>query len=283
MRVIVTGATGILGTELVRELETGGHELLGFNSQNLALADYSDVRRQFGRFGPDTIIHAAAMTNVDGCETDRLAALRTNVAGTHVVSVVAAQLGARLIYISSCGVYGDGQATPHTELDPTQPVNFHHRTKLEGEHRARAHNPRHLIVRPGWLFGGSLEHRKNFVEARRREAATKPVLQSADDKFGSPTSTRDLARQLTTLLHLDLYGTFNMVNTGAASRYAYVAEIVRLLGLDNAVEPVSSAAFPRPAPMPNNEVLENLNLNLLGMNGMQSWQAALAEYIKTSY
>ena len=283
MKVIVTGATGILGTDLVRELQRSNHEVLGFDSQNIALADYQDVRQKFARFSPDIIIHSAAMTNVDACETDQLAALKTNVAGTHTVSMVASQLGARIVYISSCGVYGDGKTEPYTELDATNPVNFHHYTKLEGEKRVRAHNPHHLVVRPGWLFGGSQEHRKNFVEARRREAATRPVLQSANDKFGSPTSTLDLARQLVELLQQEVYGTFNIVNTGGASRYEYVAEIIRLLKLGNQVEPVSSAAFVRPAPMPANEVLENLNLDLLGMNTMLTWQEALAAYVKQHY
>lgn len=283
MKTIVTGATGILGTDLVRELQSSGHEILGFDSQSIALADYQDVRRKFIDFRPDIVVHCAAMTNVDGCETDRLAALQVNVAGTHIVSVVTSQLEARLVYISSCGVYGDGKTEPHTELDATQPVNFHHFTKLEGERRVRAHHSQHLVIRPGWLFGGSLAHSKNFVEARRKEAVTRPILQSANDKFGSPTSTSDLARQINKLIKQELFGTFNVVNTGRASRYEYVAEIIRLLGLDNQVEPVSSAAFVRPAPMPTNEVLENLNLNLLRVNGMMTWQEALAEYITRNY
>lgn len=283
MKVIVTGATGILGTDIVRELQSGNHEVLGFDSQNIALADYQDVRQKFTQFPPDVIIHSAAMTNVDACETDRVAALKTNVAGTHIVSMVASQLGARIVYISSCGVYGDGKAEAHTELDATNPLNFHHYTKLEGEKRVREHNPHHLIVRPGWLFGGSQEHRKNFVEARRREAATRPVLQSANDKFGSPTSTSDLARQLVGLLKQDIFGTFNIVNTGSASRYEYVSEIIRLLKLNNQVEPVSSTAFERPAAMPTNEVLENMNLELLGINIMTTWQEALSTYIKHNY
>jgi len=283
MKAVVTGASGILGTDIVKELKKHAWEVLEFTSKNIMLDDIADVRAKILPFQPDVIIHSAAMTNVDLCEDDREAAIRINVLGTHNISLVAAQLQAKVVYISSCGVYGNGKTEPYNELDATKPLNYHHYTKLVGEQRITDHNTRYLILRAGWLFGGDKEQRKNFVEARRREAATAQVMRSAGDKFGSPTYTVDLAQQLVVLLDADVFGTFNAVNAGRASRFDYVREIVQQLGLSTPVEMVDSNAFPRRANMPDNEVLDNMQLRLRGLNVMRDWKAALKSYIDLTY
>lgn len=283
MKVAVTGASGILGTDIVKELKAQGWEVLEFTSKNIVLEDLADVRARLTPFQPDVVVHSAAMTNVDLCEDDRDAAVKINVIGTHNMSLVAAELGARMVYISSCGVYGTGKTEPYNELDTTHPLNYHHFTKLAGEQRVTDHHQRYLILRTGWLFGGDTTQRKNFVEARRKEATTAAILKSAGDKFGSPTYTVDLARQLVFLLKQEVYGLFNAVNSGSASRYEYVAEILKLLRLNTPLEKVDSNAFPRRANMPDNEVLDNMYLRLRGFDQMRDWREALAEYIHQTY
>lgn len=283
MKAVVTGASGILGTDIVKELKKYAWEVLEFTSKNIVLDDIADVRTKILPFQPDVIIHSAAMTNVDLCEDDREAAIRINVLGTHNISLVATQLQAKVVYISSCGVYGNGKTEPYNELDATNPLNYHHYTKLVGEQRITDHNTRYLILRAGWLFGGDKEQRKNFVEARRKEATTAQVMRSAGDKFGSPTYTVDLAQQLVVLLKADVFGTFNAVNAGRASRFDYVREIVQQLGLSTPVEMVDSNAFPRRANMPDNEVLDNMQLRLRGLDVMRDWKAALKSYIDLTY
>lgn len=283
MKVVVTGASGILGTDIVRELKTQGWDVLEFTSKNIMLDDIADVRAKILPFQPDIIIHSAALTNVDLCEDDHEAAIRVNVLGTHNISLVAAALQAKVVYISSCGVYGNGKVEAYNELDATNPLTYHHYTKLVGEQRITDHNYRYLIVRTGWLFGGDKEQRKNFVEARRKEATTTKVMRSAGDKFGSPTYTVDLARQLILLLNADVFGVFNAVNSGRASRFDYVSEIVRQFGINTPVEEVDSNAFPRRANMPDNEVLDNMQLRLRGLDVMRDWKVALKSYIDFTY
>jgi len=283
MKVVVTGASGILGSDIVKELERQDWEVLEFSSKNIRLDDIIDVRAKIIPFQPDIIIHSAAMTNVDLCEDDREAAIKVNVLGTHNISLVAAALQAKVVYISSCGVYGNSKTEAYNELDATNPLTYHHYTKLIGEQRITDHNHRYLIVRTGWLFGGDKEQKKNFVEARRKEATTSPLMRSAGDKFGSPTYTVDLARQLVVLLEADVFGTFNAVNTGRASRFDYVSELVKLLGLSTPVEMVDSNAFPRRANMPDNEVLDNMQLRLRGLDTMRDWKSALKSYIDLTY
>ncbi len=283
MKVFLTGASGILGSDILSQLQQDNHEVLGFNSAAIEISNLADVTRKVNDFRPDVVIHSAAMTNVDLCEDDKAAAVRTNVIGSQNLAQAAAQAGARIVYISSCGVYGNGKTEPYNELDATGPLNYHHYTKLEGEKRIKEHHKDFLIVRPGWLFGGTLQHKKNFVEARRKEATSTPLLKSAFDKVGSPTYTLDLARQLLFLIKESYLGTFNIVNEGCASRYDYVAEIVKLFGLTTRVEAVDSKSFPRRANMPDNECLENMYLNLRGINQMPHWKEALKNYITHTY
>lgn len=283
MKVVVTGASGILGTDIVKELKKQAWEVLEFTSKNITLADIAEVRAKILPFQPDIIIHSAAMTNVDLCEDDREAAIKVNVLGTHNISIVASALQAKVVYISSCGVYGIGKTEPYNELDATNPLTYHHYTKLIGEQRISNHNHRYLIVRTGWLFGGDKDKQKNFVEARRKEATISQVMHSAGDKFGSPTYTVDLACQLIVLLKADVFGIFNAVNTGWASRYDYVSEIVKHFKLTTPVEMVDSNAFPRRANMPDNEMLDNMELRLRNLNVMRDWKAALSDYITQTY
>jgi dTDP-4-dehydrorhamnose reductase len=283
MKVFLTGASGILGTDIANQLKLADHETMAFNSSNIELGNYADVEQKMHGFKPDVVIHSAAMTNVDLCEDDREAAFLTNVTGSQNMAMAANKLGAKIVYISSCGVYGNGKTTPYTEQDDTTPLNYHHYTKLQGEIKVKEHNNKHLIIRPGWLFGGTILHKKNFVEARRREAESSAILKSAVDKVGSPTYTTDLAKQIMLLINNNCLGTYNAVNEGCASRYDYVSEIVKLFNYNVTVEPVNSNAFPRKANMPDNECLQNTNLTMSNINTMRFWKDALKEYINTTY
>jgi dTDP-4-dehydrorhamnose reductase len=283
MKIFLTGASGILGSDIENQLKQDNHEVLAFNSSNIDLGNFPGVKNKMNDFKPDMVVHSAAMTNVDLCEDNKNAAILTNIIGSKNIAMAASRLNAKIVYISSCGVYGSGKTAPYNELDNTNPQTYHHYTKLEGEKRVKEHNNNFLVIRPGWLFGGTVYHKKNFVEARRKEATKSALISSAMDKIGSPTYTGDLAKQIIFLINQDLVGTFNVVNEGCASRFEYVAEIVKLLGLDTRVEPVNSNSFPRKANMPDNECLENLNLNLINANLMRSWKDALKDYITSTY
>jgi dTDP-4-dehydrorhamnose reductase len=283
MKFFLTGSTGILGSDLLQLLEANNHEVIAFSSVNINLSDNNEINKRVKGFNPDVILHCAALTNVDACEDNRAEALKINVIGTQNLAIAASRNGSRILYISSCGVYGNSKTDPYCELDATNPLNFHHYTKLLGEQRIREHNNDHLIIRPGWLFGGTVSHRKNFVEARRKEAANNPTLSSAVDKFGSPTYTYDLAKQIMFLIEKEHVGTFNAVNEGKASRYDYVNEIINLFNINTDLKGVTSDAFPRKATMPDNECLDNMNLNLTNANLMRNWKEAIKEYITTTY
>ena len=283
MKVFLTGSSGILGADIQQQLLLANYDVLGFNSKNITLHSYNDVEIKVNDYMPDVVIHCAAMTNVDLCEDEKETAFATNVVGTQNLAVAAQRVNAKIIYISSCGVYGNGKATPYTEQDDTVPQTYHHYTKLEGEKTVQKHNPNHIIIRPGWLFGGTMVQEKNFVEARRIEALNTSLLKSVNDKVGSPTYTLDLARQIIHLLNKNITGVYNAVNEGCASRFGYVSEIIKQLNLTTTIEPVKSDEFPRKANMPDNECLQNFNLNLKKLNQMSNWIDSLKDYITTTY
>ncbi|WP_428331700.1 SDR family oxidoreductase [Mucilaginibacter sp.] len=283
MNILLTGASGILGSDISSQLKESGHNVLGFSSSDIDLFSYQDVKTKVHDFKPEIVIHSAAVTNVDLCEEHHEIADQINIIGSENIAKASRKIDAKVIYISSCGVYGNGKISPYNESDETNPVTYHHYSKLEGEKRVRKFTKKFLIVRPGWLFGGTPQHKKNFVEARKKDAFNASLIKSAGDKFGSPTYTADLAKQILYLMEEGFNGTFNVVNEGCASRFEYVTEIVKLLKMSTIVESVNSDAFPRKANMPANECLENRNLSQANVNKMRSWKVALKEYINLTY
>jgi len=283
VKILVTGAGGMLGSDLCRVLEGYGHEVAAYARERLDVRELKQARELISLERPRCVIHAAAFTNVDESERNPDTAYAANTLGAWNVALACAQFDATLVYVSSCGIFDGQKETPYTEFDEPRPLTHYHRSKYLGEQLVARHSARHFIVRPGWLYGGSLTHRRNFVEARRREALTKPEIVSAKDKFGSPTYTVDFARQIMELIETEAYGTYHVANLGFGSRFDYVREIIKHLGLPNEVKPVGSDHFQRAAPVPDSEALEDCCLRLRGILRMRPWQEALEDYVKNRF
>jgi dTDP-4-dehydrorhamnose reductase len=280
VKILVTGAGGMLGSDFCPVLEESGHEVVAYTHEQLDVQRLDEVRRLISTARPDCVIHTAAFTNVDESERNPEAAYGANTLGAWNVALACAQSEAVMVYVSSCGIFDGQKAEPYTEFDPPAPLTHYHRSKYLGEQLVAAHCPRQFTVRPGWLFGGSIQHRRNFVEARRREALAKPEIVSAKDKFGSPTYTVDFARQVIELIGTEAYGTYHVAGVGSASRYEYVREIIKQLGSPSEVRAVGSDFFPRSAPVPESEALDNACLRLRGILRMRPWEEAIEDYVK---
>ena len=227
----------------------------------------------------DVFIHAAANTNVEQCEKDPMACYRDNTFLTEVVASVAANADVKMVYISSTGVYGAGKDSPYHEYDETVPLTHHHKSKLLGEAfvgKCRSS----LIIRTGWLFGGSAENPKNFVAARLREAALScgPISSNSEQR-GNPTYVRDLAGRVLSLICDAQSGVFNCVNEGVASRFDYVSAILSCAGSVTAVEPTRAGSFNRLAKVSNNESAINMKMDYAGYDHMPEWRESLSRYI----
>jgi len=286
MKILVTGADGMLGSALCPALRRRGHEVIptdlrpvATSTQPLDICNGPAVEQLIKTAAPDIVLHLAAETDVDRCEQEPVHAYAVNAVGTEHVVRACRAMGTRLLYMSTAAVFDGLKPTPYVETDPPNPVNVYGRTKLAGESVVRAY-PAHLIVRAGWMVGG-YERDKKFVWKLLRLLEERRELSVVTDTRGSLTFTDDLSEGIAGLIETAHVGIFHIVNHGACSRYDIACKLLELLGRrDVTIRPVTSAAFPLPAPRPASEVLENHRLQSLGLDTMPSWDEALRAYVQ---
>lgn len=277
MRIAITGAGGQLGGALGTALGPA-HEIIPLTHAALELGSPTAVE-QIAATGADLVIHPAAYTNVDGCARDPELAYRVNALGTKYVALACRRLGAPLVYISTNEVFPGDASRPYFEYDQPRPVNAYGRSKLAGEAAAREILAELYIVRVAWLFGGE----RNFVRTVLRLAASPPEggMRMVDDEVGSPTYAADVADGVARLIATEHYGTYHFVNSGACSRHAFAAAILRLAGhADVPVAPIKLADFKRDSTPPPYTPLANLAGANLGI-GFRPWEDAVAAYLET--
>jgi dTDP-4-dehydrorhamnose reductase len=279
--ILVTGGTGLLGSE-INSYFSGltAYKLLLPSMDEFDVLNRKQVHTYISIHSPDIIIHTAAHTNLEEAEEHPDLAHRINTMGT--LSICNAILGTdiKLIYISSTGIYGTGKNTPWREYEAVNPTTVHHMSKLAGERVVKNHINNYIILRTGWLFGGSLKNKKNFIHNRYKEALKHEIVYANDQQYGNPTSAFELAKQIEVLISNNIIGTFNAVNKGVVNRLEYIARIYQDFKLPNSVKPVKGE-FKRVAKVSNNESAENYYLDLLGLNNMSHFKEPLSNYIKS--
>jgi dTDP-4-dehydrorhamnose reductase len=282
MKVLVTGANGQLGTDLCKILRD--FELIPLTEKDIEISDMSSVKQAFSKYKPGIIINTAAYVRVDDCEDEKDKAFSVNALGARNVAVVAQELGARLVHLSTDYVFGgeaEPRTTPYTEFDTPVPLSIYGKSKLAGENLVRHFCLRHFIVRTSGLFGvaGSMGKGGNFIETMLRLSKERPELRVVDDQVFSPTYTMDLARKIVQLMTTEYYGIFHITNRGACSWYEFTTEILKLAGLKTPVVPITSDQYPQKARRPRYSVLDNSHLRLLGMDDIRPWPEALKDYL----
>jgi len=282
MKVLVTGANGQLGTDLCKVLRD--FRLVPLTHKDVEISDMSLVREALGKYKPDAIINTAAFVRVDDCEDEKDKAFSVNALGARNVAVVAQELGARLVYISTDYVFGgeaEPRTTPYTEFDTPVPISIYGKSKLAGENFVRHLCQKHFIIRSSGLFGlaGASGKGGNFIETVLRLARERDELRVVDDEVFSPTYTSDLARKIVQLMTTECYGVFHITNRGACSWYEFTTEILKVAGIETRVVPITSDQYPQKARRPRFSVLDNYHLRLLGMDDMRPWQEALKDYL----
>jgi len=282
MKVAVIGANGQLGTDLCRAL----HDLdvIALTDADIEITDMASVKKAVLQLKPSAIINTAAYVRVDDCEDEHDTAFLVNALGARNVAVVAQELGARLVHISTDYIFGgeaEPQTTPYTEFDTPVPLSVYGRSKLVGEDLVRHLCLRHFIVRPSGLFGiaGSLGKGGNFIETIIKLAKERDELKVVSDQVFSPTYATDLALKIAQLITTEYYGIFHITNRGACSWYEFTTEILKLADIKTTVVPITSDRYPQKARRPGYSVLDNYHLRLLGMDDMRPWQEALKDYL----
>lgn len=289
MKVLVTGAYGMLGVDLCVALTAEGHTVAraGRRPESeipLDITDTDTVRWALRELWPDVIFHCAAWTDVDGAERDPDSAWRVNALGAWNVAAAASATGALMVYISTDFVFDGGKTTPYTEFDYVHPLGAYGASKEAGERLVRQTLPdRHIIARTSWLFGA---HGKNFVKTIQRLGAERPEVPVVADQVGCPTHTADLVRKLVELALNPLPGTYHIAGTGQCSWYDFARRIVDASGIDTRIVPITSAEyaarFGSPTRRPAHSVLRNFALEMRGMNDLPHWEIALDNYLTRS-
>lgn len=288
MRVLVTGANGMLGIDLCAILEAAGHTVIRADIgvrpglelpqwQPLDITDTLAVGRCLEEYRPDIVVHTAACTDVDGCERHPDQAYRINAFGTWNIAAACAGTDAILIYISTDFVFDGKKSEPYTEFDTPSPLSHYGASKLAGEKLVAQLCPRHFICRTAWLYG---VHGKSFPNTILHLARTREELSVVADQTGSPTHTRDLAVILLSLFDSPLYGTYHIVNSGACSWYELAKRTLELAGVTRmAVHPIPASLYPSPTQRPRFSVLRRYALELQGKDVLRPWDEALAEFL----
>lgn len=281
MRVLITGAGGQLGRELVQVY--ADEEVLGLSSAELDVTRAEQARRVIADWRPDLVIHAAAYTNVDGCEADPDRAFRVNALGARNVALGCQAAGAAVVYVSTDYVFDGRRAgPPYTEYDRPNPLSVYGRSKLAGEEYVRDLLDRFYIVRTSWLHG---LHGRNFLRTILTNARQGKDLAVVDDQTGSPTFAADLGWAIRRLAETGQYGLYHVTNGGACSWYELAGQALavaaeRFPEISRApLRPLSTEELGRPAPRPAYSVLRNYNLELAGLPLLRPYEEALREFV----
>jgi len=274
MKVIIFGASGLLGKALLHEWV--GDEIVGLSSRDADIRDSSKVREVVQSHRPDWIVLAAAYTDVDGCETHHDLAFSVNRDGPLNVGRAASESGARLLFISSDYVFDGSKTSPYETNDGRNPQGIYGRSKAEAEVGLLRVLPNCCIARTSWLFGTG---GKCFPDTILKLAATRPSIDVVNDQRGCPTYSHDLATAIIHLCRQQASGIVHVTNAGDCSWFEFAREIVRIAGLPTDVRPISTQQMPRPAKRPAYSVLSPESLHRWGIS-LPAWHDALARYIR---
>jgi len=273
MKLLVTGAGGMLGRDVVLAAGNAGHDVVGFGHTELDITDPAALGSKFELERPDVVINCAAWTDVDGAEESEEDALAVNGTAAGNVAAAAAKVGAGVVYVSSDYVFDGSKGAPYVETDQTAPLSAYGRTKLAGEEATAAANKRHFVVRSSWLFGigGS-----NFVETMLRLASTQNEVLVVRDQVGSPTYTWHLAYGIVRLIEGVEFGIHHMAAGGACSWYDFAREIFDQAKVECLVLSATTDMLGRPAPRPAYSALESQREHAIEL---PPWRDGLSAYL----
>jgi dTDP-4-dehydrorhamnose reductase len=281
MRVLVIGATGLLGRVLLQEWAE--NDITGVGSRDVDIRDHSQLSQLFSRCRPEWTILLAAYTDVDGCEMDPKRAHEVNCGGAMNVARAARDARSKLLFVSTDYVFDGLKSTPYEPQDAVCPINAYGRSKAEAEKGIREILPGCCILRTSWLFGAV---GRCFPNTILELARSQKKLRVVADQIGSPTFNRDLARTIVKLVHADAQGAVHASNAGECSWFDFARELARAAGFEEvAVEAARTEDVPRPARRPKYSVLSTASLEHYGIR-MRPWQETLGDYfadrLKTS-
>lgn len=278
MKVLITGANGMVARAAIAYCHSIGDQVLAVTRQELDIANRAAVSDLFEREQPEAILNCAAYTNVDGAETNQEVCFAANTTGVENLALAAKNIDAAFVTISTDYVFDGAKTDFYTQRDTPNPQGVYAKSKLAGEQLARDAYARSIIVRSSWIYG---QGGTNFLSVMNKLLADKKQIKAISDSFGTPTFAVDLASRLRELAKLDLPGVYHVTNDGQGTSYAGFAEkVCELEGFDkNLLQKVSVNDLKRPAPRPVSSKLSCLFSQKLGLSPLQNWEKALTEFL----
>lgn len=278
MKVLIIGAKGQLGLELQNQFNIYRHQfdIISVDHKQLDITNHKQIHQILQQTRPHIIINCAAYTAVDKSEEDVEIAYCINAIGPKQLAIEAEKIEAKLVHISTDYVFDGENPVARREDDVTRPQSIYGSSKLLGEEYVKTFCKKHFIVRTAWLYGEG----NNFVRTMLKLAETNKEINVVGDQFGSPTSTKDLAKVIIELMQTEYYGTYHGTCEGKCSWYDLACKIFELKGINIKVNKVTSEEVVRPAKRPKYSVLDNFMLKLYGLNSFRHWEEALIEYLE---
>ena len=292
MKILITGSNGQLGNELQKIVATGKAEIgavseeiknakvFAMDVDTLDITNLEQVKKVLNEVKPDVVINCAAATNVDGCEANQDLAFKINSLGPRNLAMVAEELGAKIVQVSTDYVFSGVGEAPLKECDLVAPVSVYGKTKLLGEEFVRDFSTKYYIVRTAWLYG-YVGH--NFVYTMMKLGKDRDTLNVVNDQLGNPTHANDLAYHIFKLIQTEEYGVYHCTGKGECSWYNFASEIMKLSGRNCTVNPCTSeeykSMYPNSADRPAYSSLDNMMLRCTIGDEMRNWKDALKTFM----
>lgn len=275
MKVLVTGANGQLGYDVVKELQKQNIECYGASRQDFDIVDFEATENFIKNYIPDAVIHCAAYTAVDKAEDEQGLCYLVNASAPENIAEICKKINAKMLYISTDYVF-DGIKDGFYEVDDKpNPINVYGKTKLLGEQAVQRILNKYFIVRISWVFG---EHGNNFVKTMLRLGKERKEISVVADQYGSPTYTADLAPLLVKMIQTEKYGIYHATNEGVCTWAEFAEEIFKIAGMDVKVNYITTAEYPTRAKRPMNSRLSKKNLKAKNFELLRGWQESLSAY-----
>lgn len=276
MRVIVTGSSGQLGYDVIKELHWREIECIGISRQDFDITDFESVEKFIVEYNPQAIIHCAAYTAVDRAEVESDICYDVNVKATENIAKICKRLDIKMVYISTDYVFPGTGEKPYEIDDITGPLGIYGKTKLEGENKVKELLNKYFIVRISWVFG---VNGNNFVKTMLNIGKGKAEINIVSDQIGSPTYTVDLADLLCNMIKTEKYGIYHATNEGYCSWAEFAEAIFKASGYDTKVNYISTKDYPTLASRPLNSKLSKHSLDINGFKRLPEWNDSLIKYI----
>jgi dTDP-4-dehydrorhamnose reductase len=284
MKIAVVGANGQMGSDVAAAFASHGDDVVRLTHSDIELSDIDSVSARLRELHPQMVVNTAAMHHVENCEREPEKAFAVNGLGTRNLALVAHDIGATLMHVSTDYVFDGAKGNPYEESDAPNPLNVYGNTKLSGEYFVRNTVERHFVLRTSAIYGGSPCRAKgglNFIELMLKLARERGEVRVVDSEFITPTSTAEIARQMVTLSRSDFYGLYHATAEGSCSWHEFAREVFALTDAKVNLKVAGPNEFPTKVPRPRYSVLENRGLKSHKLNVFQDWRCGVREYLSS--